>query len=61
MHVFKKSKIQKKDKIVQTCIENFDVFWNDDFDMILGRFGEGFGKPKSLIFAIFPRKNGSKK
>ena len=29
------------------------VFWSIDFDSILGGFWEGFGRPKSLIFALF--------
>ena len=31
------------------------------FGKILGRFWERFGGPKSMIFASFSRKNGSKK
>ena len=34
----------------------FKRFW-----LILNGFGKGFGTPKSMIFAIFSRKNGSKK
>ena len=30
-----------------------DVFWNIDFGRISGGFWEGFGRPKSLIFALF--------
>ena len=30
-----------------------DVFWNLDFGRISERFWEGFGRPKSLIFALF--------
>ena len=30
-----------------------DVFWNIDFGRISGGFWEGFGRPKSLIFAFF--------
>ena len=29
------------------------VFWDIDFGWILGGFWEGFGRPKSLIFALF--------
>ena len=29
------------------------VFLNIDFEDILGGFGEGFGRPKSSIFALF--------
>ena len=32
-----------------------------DFEGIEDGFWEGFGRPKSSIFAIFSRKNGSKK
>ena len=41
--------------------EKSHVFWDVDFEWILERFWERFGRPKSLIFAIFSRKNGSKK
>ena len=41
--------------------EKSHVFWDIAFEWILGRFWECFGKPKSMIFAIFSRKNGSKK
>ena len=37
------------------------VLWDIDFEGILDGFWEGFGRPKSMIFAIFSRKNGSKK
>ena len=30
-----------------------DVFWNLDFGRISEGFWEGFGRPKSLIFALF--------
>ena len=33
--------------------EKSHVFWNIDFEWILEGFWEGFGKPKSLIFALF--------
>ena len=33
--------------------EKSHVFWNLDFKWILGGFWEGFGRPKSLIFAFF--------
>ena len=32
--------------------EILHVFWNLDFERILGTFWEGFGKPKSSIFAF---------
>ena len=41
--------------------EKSHVFWDIDFEGILGRFWGGFGRPKSMIFGVFPRKNGSKK
>ena len=41
--------------------EKSHVFWDIDFEGILDGFWEGFGRPKSMIFAIFSRKNGSKK
>ena len=41
--------------------EKSHVFWDIAFEWILGRFWECFGRPKSMIFAIFSRKNGSKK
>ena len=42
-------------------LEKIDVFWNIDFEGVLGGFGDGFGRSKSLIFAFFSRKNASKK
>ena len=33
--------------------EKLHVFWDLDFDRILGGFWEGFGRPKSSIFALF--------
>ena len=33
--------------------EKSHVFWDFDFKWILGGFWEGFGRPKSLIFALF--------
>ena len=33
--------------------EKMNVFWDIDFGRILGGFWEGFGMPKSLIFAVF--------
>ena len=41
--------------------EKSHVFGNIDFEWILGRFWKRFGRQKSMIFAIFSRKNGSKK
>ena len=45
---------QKIDKKMQ-------VLWDIDFEGILNGFWDGFGRPKSMIFAFFSRKNGSKK
>ena len=33
--------------------EKSHVFWTLDFDRVLGGFREGFGRPKSSIFALF--------
>ena len=33
--------------------EKSHVFWKYDFEGILEGFWEGFGRPKSLIFALF--------
>ena len=40
--------------------EKMQVLWDIGFEGILVGFWEGFGKPKSMIFAFFSRKNGSK-
>ena len=45
----------------QKIDEKMHVLWDIDFEGILDGFWEGFGRPKSSIFAIFSRKNGSKK
>ena len=37
----------------QKIDEKLSVFWDIDFGRILGGFGEGFGRPKSLIFQNF--------
>ena len=40
----------------KTMVKNFekiDVFWDFVFGGILGGFWEGFGRPKSSIFALF--------
>ena len=34
-------------------LEKIDVFWDFVFGGILGGFGEGFGRPKTMIFALF--------
>ena len=39
--------------------EKSHVFWDIDFAWILRGFWEGFGKPKSLIFALFSMFFGS--
>ena len=33
-------------------LEKIDVFWDFDLENILGGFGEGFGRPKTSIFAL---------
>ena len=33
-------------------LEKNNVFWDLDLEGILGRFWEGFGKPKTSIFAL---------
>ena len=40
-------------KTIIKYFEKIDVFWNFDFEGILGRFWKGFGRPKSSIFAFF--------
>ena len=45
----------------QKIDEKMQVLWDIDFEGILNGFWEGFGRPKSMIFAFFSRKNGSKK
>ena len=37
----------------QKIDDKLHVFWDVDFEGILGRFWEGFGSPKFLIFALF--------
>ena len=39
--------------------EKSHVFWDVDFEGILGGFWKGFGRPKSMFFGVFSRKNGS--
>ena len=41
--------------------EKIHVVGDIDFECILDGFWEGFRKPKSMIFGIYARKNGSKK
>ena len=45
---------QKIDKQMQ-------VLWDIDFEGILNGFREGFGDPKSMIFAFFSRKKWKQK
>ena len=40
-------------KIRAKIHEKLHVFWDLDFDRILGGFWEGFGRPTSSIFALF--------
>ena len=48
-------------KIRAKIDEKSHVFWDIDFEGILGGFWDGFGRPKSMIFGVFSRKNGRKK
>ena len=43
----------KKEKHRAKIDEKSHVFWDLDFDRILEGFWEGFGRPKSSIFALF--------
>ena len=45
----------------QKIDEKMQVLWDIDFEGILNEFWEGFGRPKSMIFAFFSRKNASQK
>ena len=45
--------VRKYHQFLQNCPENGDVFWDFNFGGISGRFGKGFGNPKSLIFRFF--------
>ena len=45
----------------QKIDEKMQVLWDIYFEGILDGFWECFGRPKPSIFAIFSRKNGSKK
>ena len=40
--------------------EKLLVFRDIDFEGIFGGFWDGFGTPKSMIFGVFSRENGSK-
>ena len=51
---FQEIEHQKKEKHRAKIDEKSHVFWNLDFGWILGGFWEGFGRPKSSIFAFFP-------
>ena len=48
-----KSQHQKKEKTCTKIYEKLHIFWDLDFEWILGGFWEGFGRPKSSIFAFF--------
>ena len=52
-HVFLMSALATSIKIRAKIDEKSHVFWDADFGRILGGFWEGFGRPKSSIFAIF--------
>ena len=40
-------------KTMVKILGNIDVFWDFVFEGILGGFWEAFGRPKTLIFALF--------
>ena len=52
-HVFLMLALATSIKIRAKIDEKLHVFWDVDFERILGGFGQGFGRPKSLIFALF--------
>ena len=52
-HVFLMLALATSIKIRAKIDETLHVFWDIDFGWILGRFWEGCGEPKSLIFAFF--------
>ena len=66
MHILEGSNIKKEKQRSKIDGKSY-VFWNFDFERILGMFWEGFGKPKSSIFfsffsmSFFKRGSGSKK
>ena len=55
------SESDKQNKNREKIDEKTHVFCDIDFEGVLGGFGDGFGRSKSLIFAFFSRKNASKK
>ena len=50
---FQEIEHQKKEKHRAEIDEKSHVFWNLDFERILGEFWEAFRRPKSSIFAFF--------
>ena len=52
-HDFQEIEDTEKNKIQAKIDEKSHVFWNLDFKAILKGFWDGFGRPKSLIFALF--------
>ena len=60
-HVFLMLALATSIKFQAKIDENLHVFWDIDFEGILGGFWEGLGRPKTVIFGVFSRKNGSKK
>ena len=60
-HFEEKAHKAKNNQNKQKIDKKMQVLWDIDFEGILDGFWEHFGKLKSLIFAIFSRKNGGKK
>ena len=50
---FQEIEVSNKQKTRTKTDAKLNVFWDIDFGRILGGFWEGFGMPKSLIFAVF--------
>ena len=53
MHIFKKSKIENMKKTEQKSMKNRMFFGTSILKGFWEGFGKGFGRPKSLIFALF--------
>ena len=54
---FQEIEDQAKEKNRTKIDEKLHVLGDIDFGCILGGFGEGFGRPKTSIFAVFSNKN----
>ena len=50
---FQEIDVAEKPKKLAKIDEKLHVFWHMDFGGVLEGFWEGFGRPKSLIFALF--------